>query len=194
MSANGPLAAEPRSRLLDVILRRSFRRGRFQLSSGAWSDYYLDLRRTTLDPDGLASAVALLAPRIAESGAGAVGGPTIGADPLVAGLLMHPLLRERPVLGFLVRSAPKGHGTGQQIEGHCSAGSRAVILDDVVTRGGSLLRAIQTVRAAGAEPVAAMAIVDRHEGGGEAIAAEGLDFFAIFSVEEILSAAAERGL
>ncbi|MBD3160922.1 MAG: orotate phosphoribosyltransferase, partial [Candidatus Eisenbacteria bacterium] len=69
---------ELRARLIQVILRRSFRRGRFQLSSGAWSDYYLDLRRTTLDPDGLAAAVALLAPLVAECDADAVGGPTIG--------------------------------------------------------------------------------------------------------------------
>jgi orotate phosphoribosyltransferase len=182
-----------REALLDAILRHSFLRGRFQLASGAWSDYYLDLRRTTLDPGGLAAATALLWPTVREADIAAVGGPTLGADPIVAGLILESLRRGRPVSGFLVRGGAKDHGTGRRIEGHCPAGARVALLDDVVTRGGSILRALEEVRACGALPVLALALVDREEGGAAALAREGIPFFAPFRVSEVLDAAARSG-
>jgi len=179
---------------MEIILRQSFRRGRFQLASGAWSDYYIDLRRTTLDPDGLVAACALLAPRISEARVAAVGGPTLGADPLVAGLMLDARARGETMQGFLVRGAPKDHGAGRQIEGHCPEGARVAILDDVVTRGGSLMRSLDAVRAAGALPVMALALVDREEGGPQLFREAGLDFYAVFRVGEILQAAEVRGI
>ena len=93
-----------------------------------------------------------------------------------------------------MRASAKDHGTGRQIEGHCPAGARVAVLDDVVTRGGSILRAVEAVRAAGAEPVIALTLVDREEGGRAALEAVGLPFFARFRVGEILKEAARRGL
>lgn len=180
-----------RRRLLRTILRLSFQRGRFQLASGAWSDYYLDLRRTTLDPEGLAATSSLFWPVLAAADVAAVGGPTLGADPIVAGLLIESIRHSAPLQGFLVRGSAKDHGTGRQIEGHCPPGARVAVLDDVVTRGGSILRAIRAVRTAGAEPVLAMALVDREQGGRQAIEEEGVAFYAPFLVAEILNEAAK---
>jgi orotate phosphoribosyltransferase len=195
-STNSPNAGpgSAREALLDAILRLSFMRGRFQLSSGAMSDFYLDLRRTTLDPAGLEAAVAVLSPKLRDAESAAVGGPTLGADPLVAGLILEAGRTGRPVQGFLVRGAAKDHGTGRLIEGHCPAGARVVVLDDVVTRGGSILRAVEAVRAAGATPVLALALVDREEGGADILAREGVPLFAPFRLREVLEAAAARGL
>ncbi len=185
---------DAREALLDAILTHSFLRGRFQLASGAWSDFYLDLRRTTLDPAGLAAAVAVLYPRLREAGVTAIGGPTLGADPLVAGLILEAGRRGEALRGFLVRGAAKDHGTGRIIEGHCPSGERVAVIDDVVTRGGSIIRAVEAVRGAGARPVLALTIVDREEGGRDALEREGLPLFAPFRLAEILGAAASRGL
>jgi len=190
----GAARAGARGALLDAILRHSFLRGRFQLSSGAWSDHYVDLRRTTLDPAGLAASVAALFPKLREFDVAAVGGPTLGADPLVAGLILESLRGGSPLRGFLVRGAAKDHGTGRMIEGHCPAGARVAVIDDVVTRGGSILRAVEAVRAAGAQPVLALALVDREEGGREALTREGIDLYAPFRLTEVLEAAAARGI
>lgn len=187
-------SSSPHRALLEAILQHSFLRGRFQLSSGAWSDYYLDLRRTTLDCAGLAAAASVLWPAMESANVTAVGGPTIGADPLVAALLLEGARRGQSIQGFLVRASAKDHGTGRQIEGHCPAGARVAVLDDVVTKGGSILRAVEAVRAAGAEPVLALTLVDRDEGGRAALEAVGLPLFAAFRVGEILKEAARRGL
>ena len=179
---------------MEAILQHSFLRGRFQLSSGAWSDYYLDLRRTTLDPAGLGAAARALWPAIAGAGLAAVGGPTLGADPLVAALMLEGARQGQPIRGFLVRSGAKDHGTGRQIEGHCPSGTRVAVLDDVVTKGGSILRAVAAVRAAGADPVIALALVDREEGGRAALEAVGVPLFTPLRVTQILEEAARRGL
>jgi orotate phosphoribosyltransferase len=183
-----------RQLLMDQILRLSFQRGRFQLSSGMISDYYLDLRRTTLDPEGLRASVEALWPALATEGLAAVGGPTLGADPLVAGLILESRARGGAMQGFLVRPAVKDHGTGRQIEGHCPVGARVAVLDDVVTRGGSILRAVDAVRAAGATVVLALALVDREEGGRQALEQEGIPLFTPFRVGEVLEEAARRGI
>jgi orotate phosphoribosyltransferase len=193
MQPNTP-SEESRRALLDRVLALSFQRGRFQLSSGAWSDTYIDLRRTTLDPAGLSAAVAALWPVVRAADVQAVGGPTLGADPLVAGLLLRAHAEERSLRGFLVRPAAKDHGTGRQIEGHCREGERVVVLDDVVTRGGSILRAVEAARAAGATVVQALALVDREEGGREALESAGIPLFAPLRLGEILDEARARGL
>lgn len=185
---------QARSDLLDTILRLSFMRGRFQLASGAWSDFYLDLRRATLDPSGLAAAISILYPHLRAFDVRGVGGPTLGADPLVAGLILESLRLGDPMQGFLVRGAAKDHGAGRMIEGHCPPGTRVAVIDDVVTKGGSILRAVEAVRAAGAQPVLALSLVDREEGGRAALESAGLELFAPFRLAEVLEAAASRGL
>lgn len=193
MNPNDAVSSSAHQHLLEAILQHSFLRGRFQLSSGAWSDYYLDLRRTTLDPGGLAAAASALWPAVADANVVAVGGPTLGADPIVAALMLEGARHGKPIQGFLVRSSAKDHGTGRQIEGHCTAGSRVAVLDDVVTKGGSIVRAVEAVRAAGADPVIALALVDREQGGRETLEALGVPLFTPFRVGEILEEAARRG-
>ncbi|MEZ4649244.1 MAG: orotate phosphoribosyltransferase [Candidatus Eisenbacteria bacterium] len=180
------LTAAERSRLLQVIREVSLKRGHFVLSSGATSDYYLDLRLTTTDPDGARLAARALLAEAARLGATGVGGPTLGADPIVGATVGASAGSDHPVRGFLVRAAAKQHGTGRQIEGHLSPGQKVIILDDVVTSAGSLLKAVDAVREAGGEIVRAWCLVDRNGGGREALAEAGLELTAVFSVEEVL--------
>ena len=188
-----PALLDPRDRqaLLRVIRRVSLRRGQFVLSSGATSDYYLDLRLTTTDPDGARLAAEALLREASRLGAAGVGGPTLGADPIVGATVARSAGSSHPVHGFLVRAAAKQHGTGRQIEGHLNPGERVVLLDDVVTSAGSLLRAAEAVREAGADIVGAFCLVDREGGGREALAAAGLELTAVFQVSEVLAEDAE---
>lgn len=181
------LSARERVALLEVIRRVSLRRGQFVLSSGATSDYYLDLRLTTTEPEGARLAAQALLAEARRLGASGVGGPTLGADPIVGAAVALSAGSGHPVRGFLVRAAAKQHGTGRQIEGHLASGQRVVLLDDVVTSAGSLLRAAEAVRAEGAEIVGAFCLVDRDGGGREALAAAGLELTAVFGVEEVLA-------
>ena len=139
-------AEDERSRLLRVVRRFSVRRGRFILASGAVSDVYLDLRLTTTSPEGALLASRLLLREATERGANRIGGPTLGADPLVGAAMALAARTTLEMRGFLVRPKAKDHGAERRIEGHLAAGDRALVLDDVVTSGGSILRAAEAVR------------------------------------------------
>lgn len=175
-----------RVRLLRWIRHLSLKRGHFVLSSGATSDYYLDLRLATTHPAAARLAARFLLAEAASRGANRVGGPTLGADPLVgAAMSLVPALAN--VLGgFMVRSQAKDHGTGRQVEGHLGPQDRALVFDDVVTAGGSILRAIDAVRALGAEVAGSWCLVDRDQGGREALAEAGAPLTALFDVREVL--------
>jgi orotate phosphoribosyltransferase len=175
-----------RSRLLELIRTLSLKRGRFVLASGAVSDYYLDLRLTTTHPEGARLAASLLLHEADRLSVNRVGGPTLGADPLVGAAVA---LARRELRGFLVRSQAKDHGTGRQIEGHLGEGDRALVLDDVVTAGGSILRACQAVQQAGATVAGTWCLVDRDQGGREKLDVAGTPLRSVFRVEEILSGA-----
>ncbi len=180
-----PPTREDRQRLLELIRRLSLKRGRFVLSSGAVSDYYLDLRLTTTHPEGAALAARFLLAEVRRLGADRLGGPTLGADPLVgAAMVLAP--RDAGLGGFMVRSQAKDHGTGRQIEGHLEAGNRAVVFDDVVTAGGSIVRAIEAVRAMGATVAGTWCLVDRQQGGSEKLAELGAPLVPLFRVDEVL--------
>ena len=168
-----------RCALLALIAKLSFRLGDFTLASGAKSDYYIDCRVTTLDAEGGRLSGLLFAELIRQHApeAVAVGGLTMGADPLVSNTasasawwhLLHPEVRVLD--GFLVRKAAKLHGTGRQIEGFVRPGAKVVIVDDVCTTGGSTLQAIQAMKAAEMQVEAVLCLVDREQGGREAIQA-----------------------
>ena len=171
--------ASDRDALLALLARLSFRLGDFVLASGAKSDYYIDCRVTTLNAEGgrLCGAVMAEMLRRHAPDADAVGGLTMGADPLVSNVatatalyrLQHP--EARLVHGFLVRKTQKAHGTGRQIEGYVQEGASVVIVDDVCTTGGSTITAIEAARAAGMKVAAVLCLVDREQGGREAIQA-----------------------
>jgi orotate phosphoribosyltransferase len=171
-----PASADLR-RLTAMLAERSARRGQFTLSSGRSSTLYVDARKTTMSPDGLAliGPLGLAAVRDAGWAPDAVGGLTLGADPVAYAIAYASALAAAAggppaVRAFTVRKAAKAHGTGQRIEGPFRAGDRVVVVEDVITTGGSALQAIEAVRDAGAVVVGVLAVVDREEGGREAIA------------------------
>ena len=175
-----------RARLRDLIREQSLAFGNFTLASGATSHFYLDLRRTTTHPEGAHLAATLLLDRFWEDWPDAVGGPTLGADPIIGALAALSHLHGRPLPGFIVRSTTKDHGMQRPVEGHLNAGSRVVLLDDVMTRGGSLIRAAQVVRDQGAKVSRVFTILDRLAGGSEALAREGLEHESLFLLNEVL--------
>lgn len=183
------MTANHHNRLKQILLEKSIQRGDFVLTSGKRSNYYLDARLTTLDAEGaLCSGLSVLELlKTLKPYPKAIGGLTMGADPIVA--VVAALSHQQggpPVAGFLVRKEPKKHGTQQYIEGwHGAADDPVVIVDDVCTTGGSTIKAIEQAKATEWNVVAAICLVDREEGGREAI--EKLcPFHALFTAQELL--------
>jgi orotate phosphoribosyltransferase len=176
--------------LVQMLAARSARRGSFTLASGRQSDLYIDARLTTMSPDGLAIIGPLALARIRARGwhADAVGGLTLGADPVSYAIAHASALAATPVRAFTVRKEAKAHGTGKVIEGPFQAGDHVVVIEDVITTGGSALRAVDAIRAAGGVVVGVLAVVDREEGGREAIEAAGLPVESLTNAREIVAA------
>jgi len=182
-----------RERLLYLIAENSFRLGEFTLSSGIKSDYYIDCRTSTLHAQGAEWTGQALLNLFREQGwkPQAVGGLTMGADPLVVAVAVLSAQTTSPVHGFLVRKAEKAHGTGQRIEGFREKGAPVVIVDDVCTTGSSTIQAIQASREFGFDVVGVACLVEREEAGGSPAvrqAAAPAPFVAIFKSSEIKSA------
>lgn len=175
-----------RQKLLSTLAHKSFRLGEFKLSSGATSDYYIDCRTTTLDAKGsrLTGEVFLEEIRAREWKPKAIGGLTMGADPIVVAVSVV----SGDLNGFLVRKTEKQHGTGQRIEGFREKGARVVIVDDVCTTGASTIQAIEAAREFGFEVVGAMCLVEREEAKGRPNvekAAAPAPFVAIFTANDV---------
>jgi orotate phosphoribosyltransferase len=182
--------------LLSLLSRTSFRLGQFKLSSGGTSDYYIDCRTTTLHAEGGRLTGHAILELLEANGinAEAVGGLTMGADPIVSNVATASAWRARsnpsaPLLhGFLVRKAEKAHGTGRRIEGFCKEGARVVIVDDVCTTGASTINAIEAAREAGMVVAAVVCIVEREEAKGRpAVEAAGqaAPFLHLFTATEV---------
>ena len=180
---------DTRLRLLDLLATRSARRGNFTLASGRQSDLYIDCRPTTMHPEGLSLIGPLGLHAIGERcwTPDAVGGLTLGADPVSYAIAYASQLAGMPIRAFTVRKEAKSHGTGKVIEGAYQSGDRVVVVEDVITTGGSALRAVEAVRAAGGVVVGVLAVVDRAEGGREAIEATGLEVAALVTASEIVA-------
>ena len=176
-----------RPRLLDLLAQRSAKRGTFTLASGRQSDLYIDCRLTTMHPEGLSLIGPLGLAAIQRQGwaADAVGGLTLGADPVSYAIAYASQLAGTPVRAFTVRKEAKTHGTGKLIEGAFLAGDRVVVIEDVITTGGSALKAVTAIRAAGGVVLGVLAVVDREEGGREALEAEGLAVESLARASEI---------
>jgi orotate phosphoribosyltransferase len=174
-----------------MLLERSMRFGEFVLSSGATSNYYIDVRKTSLHPQGLQWISRLFWELLEPEGITAVGGLTMGADPLVAGLMLHSLQAGRPLDGFLVRRSAKDHGTRGQVEGNLAGHRRVAILDDVITSGESALVAAEAAESYKAEVVRIVTVVDRNQGAAQVFQQRGYPFTALFAVNDLLPA--ERG-
>ncbi len=174
-----------RRRLLHMLRELSFERRSVTLASGRPSDFYIDCRRTALTAEGHFLIGRLLWSEIRKNApeARAVGGMTLGADPLSSSVSLTSYLAGQPLTAFIVRKEPKGYGTGQWIEGRALLvrGDKVAIVDDVVTSGGSTLKALEHVKEEGLDPIACFALVDRGEGGREAIEARGVKLHALYS-------------
>ncbi|HUO50969.1 MAG TPA: orotate phosphoribosyltransferase [Gemmatimonadaceae bacterium] len=175
-------------RLVALLAERSTRRGKFVLASGRESSIYVDCRLTTMSPEGLAliGPLGLEAMRRRGWPADAVGGLTLGADP-VAYAIAYASAGPSPVRAFTVRKEAKQHGTGKLIEGPFQSGDRVVVVEDVITTGGSALKAIEAVRAAGGRVLGILAVVDREEGGRQALESQGLAVEALATLSEIVA-------
>ncbi|HVA58253.1 MAG: orotate phosphoribosyltransferase [Gemmatimonadaceae bacterium] len=171
--------------LAALLARLSYREGDFTLTSGATSNFYLDAKQVTYHPDGVALVGAAMHAIAREFGAAAIGGPTMGADAIVLCAVYASGGSDRPLTGFVVRKEPKKHGLGKWIEGINPAGQKVAIVDDVITSGGSLLKAAAHVQEAGAEIVVAIGLVDREQGGREAIEAAGFAFRAVCTLSDV---------
>jgi orotate phosphoribosyltransferase len=174
--------------LLEIVRDQSLKIGEFVLSSGKKSSYYLDCRVTTLHPRGSLLSARLLLDLIRKHGinADAVGGLTLGADPVVTAVALVSGMEGRPLPAFIVRKEKKGHGTERQVEGWRGApGSRVVIVDDVCTSGASLLEACRVAESVGYEVGATMCIVDRLDSASEPLK-QRYPFFSLFTVRDLL--------
>ena len=180
---------DDRRKLFDIIARRSFRQGgAFKLASGRTSTIYFNLKPTMLDPEGARLIGAALAERAAALGADYVGGLEMGAVPLVAASAAMSAVAGRPVRAVFVRKAAKEHGTQSLIEGLAGGetlqGRSVVVVEDVTTTGGSSLKAVAALRAAGANVGHVVTIVDREEGAAAAFTAAGVTLHALFRKSE----------
>jgi orotate phosphoribosyltransferase len=181
-----------KNNLKKMLLGKSVRTGDFTLASGKKSDLYVDCRLTALDNRG-ASWIGevgwgLVKERIEDENlvVNAIGGMTMGADPISLVVGMASAGDEQALQIFNIRKEPKGHGRGKQIEGNFNEGDKVVVVDDVITTGGSTLKAIEAIRAAGGEVVFCLVLVDREEGGRAAIESEGIPVVSIFTRTELL--------
>ena len=172
--------------LLELIRRESLKFGDFTLASGKKSKYYIDIRRSSLHPQGLSLISSIILKEIDGLNIDSIGGPTIGADPIVSGVVLLSAGTKKPLGGFLIRKEKKGHGTEKKIEGCFSKGSKTVLVEDVVTSGASTLNAISSIEEEGGEVLMEIAVIDRMQGGRESIEKKGYKFKSLFTSSDIL--------
>lgn len=174
-----------RSRLLEILKEKSLMFGDFKLSSGARSNYYIDGKKTTLDPEGLSLIAEIILDMVKDDKIDAIGGPTLGADSIVGAVTSLSFCKNRPIKGFIVRKEPKAHGTGNKIEGPLEKGSRVVIVEDVVTTGSSIIKAIDAVKELGCNVVRIISIVDREQGARQRFEEMGLLYTPLFTLTDL---------
>jgi orotate phosphoribosyltransferase len=200
------MATTPRQELLTLLAQKSFKLGEFKLSSGGTSDYYIDCRTTTLDADGARLTGRVFLDEIFRHGwePAAIGGLTMGADPIVVAVAMLSAQQNQErrhssdvapggadyhlIHGFLVRKAEKAHGTGQRVEGFREKGAKVVIVDDVCTTGSSTVQAIEAAREFGFDVVGVLCLVEREEAKGRPNvdkAAAPAPFYSIFTADDV---------
>jgi orotate phosphoribosyltransferase len=184
------MTLSPREQLLSLLAKNSFRLGEFTLASGIKSDYYIDCRTTTLHAQGAELTGRVFLELFHQQGwkPQAVGGMTMGADPIVVAVAVISAQAGTPMHGFLVRKQEKTHGMGRRIEGFQEKGAPVVIVDDVCTTGGSTIQAIEAARAFGFNIVGVACLVEREEAGGRPAvekAAAPAPFVAVFKASEV---------
>ena len=174
-----------RNRLIELIKEHALQFGKFTLASGKEASFYLDCRKVTLHPLGANQIGAGMLHLLGEQPPDAIGGMAIGADPISAATITLAGQRGENLLGFIVRKEAKQHGTGRQVEGPVRPGMTAVVVEDVVTSGGSALKAVDAAREFGLKVDKILAVVDRLEGGREAIEGAGLQLETLLTVRNL---------
>lgn len=174
-----------RQTLLDLIVKHAYVEGDFVLSSGAKSTYYINCKQVTLRAEG-ALALGRLLWELLPKDTAAVAGLTLGADPMVSAVSVVSAWENQPIPALIIRKKPKGHGTKAYIEGPVlPEKAKIVVLEDVVTTGGSALTAVERLEDAGYEVTQILSLVDREQGGSELYQSKGIKFQALFSIQEI---------
>ncbi len=179
------MSNETREKLLAAIREKAYREGDFTLASGQRSDYYVDCKEVTLDADGSLLVGRAIYGLIKDWGVSSAGGMAAGSVPISTAVSLVSALEGKPIANFFVRNQAKDHGTGKRVEGKIGQGAKVVIVEDVVSTGGSSLRAIDAVREAGAEIIGLVSIVDREMGGAEAFEKEGIPYTPLFTISQI---------
>jgi orotate phosphoribosyltransferase len=178
---------EMKDRLKQILLEKSVISGReFKLASGKTSTFYVDARVTTLDAEGGYLCGKIFLEMLKDFKVDAVGGYSIGADPIVTSIAVLGFQENRPIPAFIIRKEEKSHGTGKIIEGNFPKGGRVAIFDDVITSGGSILTGAQRVEEQGGTVEVVMGVIDREEGGREKIEAAGYKFLSIFTRKDLI--------
>jgi orotate phosphoribosyltransferase len=176
-----------RTKLFNILKKKSFKRGQVKLASGRESDFYFDMKPVMLDPEGAGLLAELILHELQGTKADCIGGLSMGAIPLVSPVAMKSHEFGRKLFGFFIRKEAKDHGTKKIVEGESIEGMRAVILDDVTTTGCSAMEAVERARAAGAEVTLVLTIVDRGEGAAEFYASKNIEFRWLFRAEDFLT-------
>jgi orotate phosphoribosyltransferase len=172
-------------KLASLLREKSLKRGKFTLASGAESSYYIDGKMTCLDAEGAALVADAILSEIKELPVDAVGGMDMGATPIVGAVAAVSFLRGRPLPTFVVRKEVKQHGTQKAIEGPLSAPCRVVVIDDVITTGGSIIKAIDAVKAVGCTVLLAISVLDRQAGAVEALTKLGIPYQPLVTLNDI---------
>lgn len=183
--ASTPALESDRQSLIALIGDEAVFHGDFTLSSGKKATYYVDMRKLTLDHRAAPAIGRLVLDVVRDLDVDAVGGLTLGADPIANAVLHASVAAGTPVDAFVVRKEPKDHGRGRQIEGAEVAGKRVVIVEDTSTTGGSPLKAAQVVKDAGADVVAVVTVVDRKTGAQDAVEAAGFEWRSIIDLDDL---------
>ncbi len=180
--------AYDRNALISLVREHALQFGDFTLASGKKASYYLDCRTITLHPQGSNQIAAGMLELILAGHFGAipdaVGGLAIGADPITASIVVHAGLKNRDLLGFMVRKEAKQHGTGKLVEGPVKPGMKCVIVEDVITSGGSALKAATAAKEFGLEVIGVLGVIDRLEGGAAAFQAAGIPLATLLTIED----------
>jgi len=177
------------STLIALLAKHSAKRGQFTLASGKQSTFYIDARLTTMSPEGLSIIGPIALSVLQQTGwsVDAIGGLTLGADPISYAISYASARSDHPLRAFTVRKEAKNHGTGKLLEGPFRQGDRVAVIEDVLTTGGSARRAIDAVRAAAGTVVGVLALVDREEGGRQTIERAGIPVVTLVTASQIIS-------
>jgi orotate phosphoribosyltransferase len=178
-----------KERLIELIIEKAFKYSKepvFKLVSGRMSNYYFNCKAVTLHPEGMYIIGNLIFELIKDTEVKGVGGLTLGADPIAYAVAYTSFLEKKPIEAFVVRKTAKSHGTMQWIEGNVNKGDRVVIVDDVITTGKSTIEAINRAKEEGLHIAKVIALIDRQEGGREAVEASGYNLVSIITREEVM--------